>query len=95
MQAGLARHGFSVGECKTVQLAATNEFAPWELGYVGTSKDVTGPAREISSSIHGVECHEMKLDTTTPSIAWTFQEPNVPQEVICQHGTCPVYSYQW
>ena len=52
------------------ELAPVREFAPWELGYVGAP---------VSGS-HGV-IDDRTLDTTTPPMACTFDESNVPLEV--------------
>ena len=50
------------------KLAPVHSLAPWELGCAG-------------APLAGRD-EDMKLTPTTRPIAWTFQDPNVPQEVL-------------
>ena len=54
-----------------MRLASKNELAPWEVGYVGMKK-----GKQAGS------VRDMKLTPTTRPIAWTFEDPNVPPEVL-------------
>ena len=52
-------------------LGSVKDFAPWELGYVGTKK-----ASRTESD------RNEPLTSTTPPMPWFFEDPNIPPEVI-------------
>ena len=58
-------------ELRKIEAATAIDFAPWEIGYVGAKTD-------------GGVCNvqDLRLTPTTRSIPWTFQDQNVPREVL-------------